>query len=106
MTVVTIHEQMLGANSFISRAKDRNDVVRGYRMIGSAIIDYEQYNTLPFDEPAAMRFDELRKLGVRIGTMDLRIASIALSHDFTVLTRNSVPMSPRSLTKAKQDDEF
>ena len=90
LTVVTIHEQMLGANSFISRAKERNDVVRGYRMIDTAMIDYEQYKTLPFDEPAAMRFDELRKFGVRIGTMDLRIASIAMSHDFTILTRNSV----------------
>ncbi|MEO8497926.1 MAG: type II toxin-antitoxin system VapC family toxin [Planctomycetota bacterium] len=90
LTVVTIHEQMLGANNFIARAKDRNDVVRGYRMIDTAMIDYEQYNVLPFDEPAAIRFDELRKQGVRIGTMDLRIASIALSHGFIVLTRNSV----------------
>ena len=73
--VVTIHEQMLGANRFISRAKDHNDVVRGYHMIGTAMIDYEQYNTLPFDEPAAMRFDELRKLGVRIGTMDFPLCN-------------------------------
>jgi tRNA(fMet)-specific endonuclease VapC len=37
-----------------------------------------------------MKFDDLRKQGVRTGTMDLRIASIALSHDFTVFTRNTV----------------
>ncbi len=38
---------------------------------------------LPFDEPAAIKFDELRQAGVRIGTRDLRIASIALSHECT-----------------------
>jgi tRNA(fMet)-specific endonuclease VapC len=32
----------------------------------------------------------LRRKGIRIGTMDLRIASITLAHDATLLTRNSV----------------
>ena len=90
VTVISTHEQMLGANKFISQAKKRVDIVRGYRMIESAMAGYEQYKMLPFDEPAAIQFENLRKQKVRIGTMDLRIASIALSHDFTVLTRNTV----------------
>ena len=90
LTVVSVHEQMLGANNFISQARDRKNVVRGYRMIEAAMIDYEQYRILPFDEPAAIQFEELRKQGVRVSTMDLRIASIALSNDCTVLTRNTV----------------
>lgn len=84
------HEQIMGANKFISQAKKREDYVRGYRMIESAMSGYERYKILPFDEPAAIKFEELRKQKVRIGTMDLRIASIALSHDFTLLTRNTV----------------
>ncbi|MGD0518047.1 MAG: hypothetical protein ABSA26_10990 [Thermoguttaceae bacterium] len=32
----------------------------------------------------------MRKSKVRIGTMDLRIASIALAQGFTILTRNLV----------------
>lgn len=32
----------------------------------------------------------LRRLRIRIGTMDLRIASIALAHGAKLLTRNSV----------------
>jgi tRNA(fMet)-specific endonuclease VapC len=90
LSVVSVHEQMLGANNYISRSKDRAGVIRGYRMIESAMIDYARFPVLPFDEPSAIRFDELRQRRVRIGTMDLRIASIALSHDFTVLTRNTV----------------
>jgi len=81
---------MLGANSFISRARTRNEFILGYRMVESAMSSYEYYSVLPYDEPAAIQFDQLRKQRVRIGTMDLRIASIALSHGFTVLTRNTV----------------
>jgi tRNA(fMet)-specific endonuclease VapC len=43
-----------------------------------------------FDEKAADLFGSLRRKKVRIGTMDLRIASIALANDFTLLTRNLV----------------
>lgn len=70
--------------------KTREAMVRGYRLIESAMIYYNQFKILPFDEPSINRFNELRKQGVRIGTMDLRIAAIALSHDFTLLTRNAV----------------
>jgi tRNA(fMet)-specific endonuclease VapC len=33
-------------------------------------------------------FDQLKSAKIRIGTMDLRIAAIALSRNLTVLTRN------------------
>ncbi|MGH9834285.1 MAG: type II toxin-antitoxin system VapC family toxin [Blastocatellia bacterium] len=43
---------------------------------------------LDFDERAAEEFQRLKKQRVRIGTMDLKIAAIALAHNATVLTRN------------------
>lgn len=52
LTVVTIHEQMLGVNSFISRAKDRNDMVRGYRMISPICIE-ANVETLYSEDPGA-----------------------------------------------------
>jgi tRNA(fMet)-specific endonuclease VapC len=39
---------------------------------------------------AADVFEDLRKQRIRIGTMDLRIAAIALAHGMTVLTRNLI----------------
>ena len=90
LSFVSVHEQMLGANKYIAQVRTRSSVIRGYQMIESAILDYNQFHILPFDEPAAIKFDELRKLGIRIGTMDLRIAAIALSHAVAVLTRNTV----------------
>jgi len=47
---------------------------------------------LPFDEPAAREYGQLRaqleKQGAPIGDADLRIASIALVHDLAVVTAN------------------
>jgi tRNA(fMet)-specific endonuclease VapC len=89
LPIISFHEQMLGANAFIAKAKTRGAVVRGYQMLEICLIDFSRFQVLPFDEPAAARFDTLRSQ-VRIGTMDLRIAATALSHSLTVLSRNTV----------------
>jgi tRNA(fMet)-specific endonuclease VapC len=47
------------------------------------------FTRLPFDREAAARFLKLRKQGVRIGTMDLRIACIVMEYDAVLLTRNT-----------------
>jgi tRNA(fMet)-specific endonuclease VapC len=47
------------------------------------------FTRLPFDEEAAARFLKLRKQGLRIGTMDLRIACIVMEHNAVLLTRNT-----------------
>jgi len=42
----------------------------------------------PFDDAAAAVFDDLKSQRIRVATMDLRIAAIALSNNYTLLTRN------------------
>ena len=44
---------------------------------------------LEFDEAAAQEFQRVKKLYPRLGTMDLKIASIALVNQAIVLTRNN-----------------
>lgn len=43
---------------------------------------------MPFLENAATEYEKLRHSRIRIGTMDLKIAAIALAHDAILLTRN------------------
>lgn len=43
---------------------------------------------LAFDERAADEFERLRKAKVRIGSMDLKIACIALVHNALLLSAN------------------
>lgn len=79
---------MLGANVYISRARTSQGLVTGYGMLGDLLANYGAAQVLPFDLPAAARFTTLRKQKVRIATMDLRIAAIALARNMTLLTRN------------------
>ncbi len=89
LSIVSFHEQVLGANAFIARARTREIVIRGYQMLELCLIDFNRFRVLPFDEPTAAQFDALRS-HVQIGAMDLRIAATALSHSLTLLTRNTV----------------
>ena len=90
VSVISFHEQVMGWNAYISRARDTAAVVRGYTRLERVLDNFSQAQVLPFDDAAADVFDDLRKQRVRIATMDLRIASIALSRTMTVLTRNLV----------------
>ncbi len=90
VSVVSFHEQVMGWNANISRAKDSAGVVRGYSRLLGVLANFAEANVLPFDDAAVAAFDDLRRRGVRIGTMDLRIAAIALARDMTVLSRNLV----------------
>lgn len=89
VTIASFHEQVMGWNAYIQRARDAQGVVRGYAMFQSVLSDFATMNVLPFDSNAAQAFADLRKSGVRVDTMDLRIGAIALVHGFTVLTRNA-----------------
>jgi tRNA(fMet)-specific endonuclease VapC len=44
---------------------------------------------LPFDEAAIEQFERLKAMRLGVGTMDLRIAAIALTTGATVVTRNA-----------------
>jgi tRNA(fMet)-specific endonuclease VapC len=88
VSLVSFHEQVLGGHAYINRARTTRDVVRGYAVLGQVIQGNLTAAVLPFDAAAGATFDGLISRRVRVGTMDLRIASIALSRGLTVLSRN------------------
>jgi tRNA(fMet)-specific endonuclease VapC len=90
LSQVSFHEQILGAHDFINRARSADGVVRGYELMADVFASYSgAASLLPFDASAEATFARLRSSKVRIGTMDLRIAAIALKHDLTILSRNT-----------------
>ena len=88
-TIVTYEEQTRGWLAYLGRAKTVSDLVQAYRRLEQHLKNFQQIPLLSFTEAAAVEFQRLRKLKVRIGTMDLRIAAIALTNQATVLTRNA-----------------
>ncbi|WP_148594300.1 type II toxin-antitoxin system VapC family toxin [Aquisphaera giovannonii] len=57
-------------------------------MFGRLLSDYAASEVVPFDGAAATIHETLKGQRVRIGSMDLRIASIALARGLILVTRN------------------
>ena len=51
---------------------------------------FARWVVLSLDSESTANFSRFRSQGIRIGTMDLRIACISLAHVATLLTRNTV----------------
>ena len=86
--LVSFHEQALGANAYISQARDARGIIHGYRIFQKIVAGFAEAQVLPFDDAAEDVFAGLRSQRVRISTMDLRIAAIARSLNATVLSCN------------------
>lgn len=87
-TAVTVEEQLRGWLALINRSNDVHRHVQPYGKLVGLIDFFSRWDVLPFDNAAADQFKELRRQKVRIGTMDLKIASIALATGARVLTAN------------------
>lgn len=88
ISIITVEEQMRGWLASIAKEKSALRQVRSYTNLLLLFDLLSRYTIMPFDEPAAMQFDQLRAQKIRIGTMDLKIAAIALSQNAILLTAN------------------
>jgi tRNA(fMet)-specific endonuclease VapC len=88
-TVVTFEEHMRGWLAGIRRTRDVASQVRPYDQLINLVRFFQAWEIVRFDERAAERFRDLRQKRVRIGTMDLKIAAIALEQDATLLSANA-----------------
>lgn len=59
-----------------------------YHRLHKHLDDFKEHPVLDFGASAFLLVQQLLKSKIRIGTMDLRIAAIALTHDATLISRN------------------
>jgi len=90
VTIVSFHEQVAGWYSHLAKAKKQRDIVFAYGMFGEVLADFAALQVLDYDERASVAYSSLVKQRIRVGTMDLRIAAIAIANNMTLLTRNTV----------------
>ena len=93
LSIISFHEQVIGAHSFINRAQNNTDIARGYALLLETLNGFAKAPVLPFDANAIAIFDEMRTQKVRAATMDLRIAAISISNNLVLLTRNTSDFS-------------
>jgi tRNA(fMet)-specific endonuclease VapC len=87
-TIVSVEEVLRGWLAVIHRLRDVHRQVPAYLRLREVFDVLNDWQVEPFDERAADQFARLRLQRVRIGTMDLKIASIALVDDALLITAN------------------
>ena len=87
-TIVSVEEQLRGWLAEIHRLGSPHQQIPAYRRLQERIQFFAAWVVLPWDNAAADLFLNFRRKGFRIGSMDLKIACIALAYDATLLTRN------------------
>ncbi len=88
VTIITLEEQMYGRLNQIRKAKSLEKLTAAYLNLNLTLNYFQTINVLDFDQKAATCYKEVTEQKIRVGTQDLRIASIALSCEGTVVTRN------------------
>jgi tRNA(fMet)-specific endonuclease VapC len=89
ISVMTVEEQLSGWYSELRRAKKTPMLAAIYLRMAKTVRFYAMLPILSFTEPAIARYEELKRLKIRIGKTDLRIAAIGLEQDAVVVTRNA-----------------
>ena len=87
-TIISVEEIMRGWMAAIRRVREPRDQVNAYVKLRRLFQFFAVWHVLDFDQAAAQEFERLRTAKIRVGTMDMKIASIALARSATLLTRN------------------
>jgi tRNA(fMet)-specific endonuclease VapC len=87
-TIISFEEQTRGWLSYLAQARSLTQQVEAYARLRRMAENYRWIPLIDFDSTAAVEFQRLKQSRVRIGTMDLKIASIALAQGATLLSRN------------------
>ena len=88
ITVITYEEQTRGWLDYKAHAKPGIEEVNAYAKLKKHLEGYRAITLLDFCLDAAAELQRLRRMRIRVGTMDLKIAAIALVHDATLLSAN------------------
>lgn len=87
-SVITVEEQLSGWYRVLRQAKEAVQLVTAYEGLTRTIQFMSRLQVLTFSSNAATRFAEFRQARLKIKTMDLRIACIALEAGAKLVTRN------------------
>ncbi len=87
-SIVSFQEQMQGWLAYLNQATKASQVLHAFARLDEMRRAFEKLNALLFDEAAEAVYETIRPKCRTVGTCDLRIASIALATDSTLLTRN------------------
>lgn len=89
ITIVTVEEVLSGWYASIRRARTDEAMAVAYKSLQESVSFVSRVRILPFGLQEVRRWRRLRQMHRRVGTNDLKIASIVLEHSATLVTRNT-----------------
>ncbi len=88
--IIAFHERIKGWNAYLAKATTESEIIFAYGKFREILDEFASVQLVDYSEAASMVYQGLMKQRIRVGTMDLRIAAIAIAGDFTLLSCNSV----------------
>lgn len=88
LPIISVEEQLRAWLAQVRRVADPRKQIFPYDRLMRLLEVISQWEIARWSEPAADELDRLRKQRLRIGTQDLKIASIALANDALLLSAN------------------
>ena len=87
-TIVNFEEQMRGWLAYVAKSREMEQQIAAYAQLYRFLENYRTITVLPFEDVAAAELRNLQARKIRIGTMDLKIAAIAIAHEALLISRN------------------
>lgn len=88
VTIITVEEQIKGRLKVINDAKTVDSLGKAYVNFRETLEFFNSIHVLDFDQESGNYYTELKRQKIKIGTQDLKIASIVLSQQGILVTRN------------------
>jgi tRNA(fMet)-specific endonuclease VapC len=88
--IISVEEHMRGWLASLRRHTQPREQIHSYSQLRSLFAFYSRWEILDWNERSTDTFEALRAQRIRIATMDLKIASIAVSNGLTLLTSNAL----------------
>lgn len=92
ITIITAEEVIRGRFNVIRQSSQNSEsdkLVLAYNLFWETLDDFKMLDILKFDQKAFIHYADLRSQKIRIGSQDLKIASITLATNSILITRNS-----------------
>ena len=87
-TIITFEENMRGWLSYVAKSKTLEQQIYAYQKLHRFLESYRNTQVIDFEERASEIYRKLKSQRIRIGTMDLKIASIAIANNAILVSRN------------------
>ncbi|WP_373540041.1 type II toxin-antitoxin system VapC family toxin [Chamaesiphon sp.] len=87
-TAINLEEQLRGRLAQVAVAKVGISLANAYRWLSETVKLLSDFEVLQFTEEAQIIYREFRSQRIRVGTQDLRIASIVIAHNGVLLSIN------------------